>query len=184
MGGADEEFDLTESFVWMHAKHLSRYDSDDLEMEDTSTEQTKNQAMKDTDEAAAKFATDGKATTKHEAGRETLQQLKQKEMETLSEQSDLPSCLSLSRSSSGTLINSSTYVDEHIKRVIVSDKTEASNDQADMGTLGPYREALVQSDIQKLRRVCELRGLRHDGQDRSNIIEMLLADFSFLNKHR
>ena len=136
--------------------------------------------MENTDEAAA---TDEHATTEHEASREALH-VEQKEMEKPSEPSDLPSCLNASRSSSGTLINSSTYVDEHIKRVIVSDKTEASNAQADMGTLGPYREALVQSDIQKLRRVCELRGLRHDGQDRSNIIEMLLADFSFLNKHR
>ena len=91
---------------------------------------------------------------------------------------------SLSRTSKGMLIDSSTYVDEHISRVIISEETKASSDQADKGTLGPYREALVNSDIVKLRKFCELRGLQHHGQDRSGIIDMLLTDFSFLNKHR
>ena len=146
--GRCEEFDLTESYVWMHAKHLSSSDSDNFAMENTSTVQTENQALENTDDAAVWPTTDDQAiktTTTHEAGSDALQQLTQKEMEKTSELSELPPCdthssassLSLSRSSRGTLINSSTYVDEHISRVIVSEETKASKDQVDMGTLGP-----------------------------------------------
>ena len=100
-----------------------------------------------------------------EAGRETL---RSEQCEPPCERSE-PSCSSVSsskvsRTSRGTLLNSSLYVDENLSRAIISEETSAANQHVDSGSLGPYRQALVNSDIQTLRKACELRGLQHQGQ--------------------
>ena len=90
-----------------------------------------------------------------------------------------------SRVSKGTLLNGTTYVDEHTSKAIRSESTSACNSNHVVnGSIGPYRQALIDVDITQLRRICELRGLRHQGQSRNTIIDTLLADVSFLKKHK
>ena len=88
------------------------------------------------------------------------------------------------RTSRGTLHNSSLEKDEHLSRAIISEEASASQQHVDSGSSGPYRQALVNSDIQQLRRACELGGLQHQGHGCNTIINMLLGDFTFINKYR
>ena len=88
------------------------------------------------------------------------------------------------RVSRGTLLNETTYVDEHISKAIKSESSSACNNHEISGSIGPYKQALIDADIAQLRRMCELRGLRHQGQSRNSIVNTLLGDFSFLKKHR
>ena len=114
-----------------------------------------------------------------EAGRETLRSERSKPPSERSEPPSLSSSVSsskVSRTSRGTLLNSSLYVDENLSRAIISEETSASKQHVDSGSSGPYRQALVNSDIQQLRRACGLRGLQHQGHGRKYIIGQRITE--------
>ena len=81
---------------------------------------------------------------------------------------------SSTRTSGGVFLSEQVYIDSHLRSAMKMSEVRNAATQSDMGAWDHYRQALVNSDIEQLRKHYTLRGIDPVGHSRNTIIDKLL----------